>query len=90
MRFFAKSLLALALLAAAPAFAEEQPSARVGRVSYISGTLAFYGPDDAGRSAAKANFPVAAGGWFATDPQSRAELGNRHGGRHAARHHRSA
>ena len=89
MRFFAKSLLALALLAA-PAFAEEQPSARVGRVSYISGTLAFYGPGDAGCSAAKANFPVAAGGWFATDPQSRAELGNRHGGRHAARHHRSA
>ena len=75
MRFFAKSLLALALLAAAPAFAEEQPSARVGRVSYISGTLAFYGPGDAGWSAAKANFPVAAGGWFATDPQSRAELG---------------
>jgi hypothetical protein len=75
MRFFAKSVLALAVLAAAPAFAEQQPSARVGRVSYISGTLAFYGPGDADWSAAKVNFPVGAGGWFATDPQSRAELG---------------
>jgi hypothetical protein len=75
MRFFAKSVLALVVLAAAPAFAEQQPSARVGRVSYISGTLAFYGPGDADWSAAKVNFPVGAGGWFATDPQSRAELG---------------
>src|SRR5882724_4080549 len=74
MRFLVKSLIALAFLACAPAFAEEQPPARVGRVSYISGTLAFYGPGDTDWSAAKVNYPVAIGGWFATDQQSRAEL----------------
>src|ERR1700751_3820610 len=69
-----KTLFALALLACAPAFAEEQPPARVGRVSFISGTLAFYGPGDSDWSAAKINYPVAGGEWFATDPQSRAEI----------------
>src|SRR5690348_1622601 len=74
MRFLATSLIAVAFLACAPALAEEQPPARVGRVSYISDTLAFYGPGDTDWSAAKVNYPVATGGWFATDPQSRAEL----------------
>src|ERR1700756_2226503 len=74
MRSPAKTLFALALLACAPAFAEEQPPARVGRVSFISGTLAFYGPGDSDWSAAKINYPVAGGEWFATDPQSRAEI----------------
>lgn len=36
--------------------------------------LAFYGPGDTEWSAAQVNLPVAAGGWFATDAQSRAEL----------------
>jgi hypothetical protein len=76
MRFLAKPLVILALLACAggPAFAEEPPPARVGRVSYISGALAFYGPGDADWSAAKVNYPAATGGGFATDPQSRAEI----------------
>src|SRR5229473_3490436 len=74
MRVLAKSLLVLVLLAAVPAFARSEPPARVGRVSVISGTLAFYGPGDTEWSAAQVNFPVAAGGWFATDPQSRAEV----------------
>ena len=74
MRFLAQSLVALVFLACAPAFAEEQPPARVGRVSAISGTLAFYGPGETEWSAAKVNYPVATGGWFATDPQSRAEI----------------
>ena len=74
MRALAKSLLVIALLAAVPAFAQSQPPARVGRVSLVSGTLAFYGPGDAEWSAAHVNQPVAAGGWFASDPQSRAEL----------------
>ena len=74
MRFLAQSLVALVFLACAPAFAEEQPPARVGRVSAISGTLASYGPGETEWSAAKVNYPVATGGWFATDPQSRAEI----------------
>jgi uncharacterized protein DUF6600 len=74
MRFLAKTILALALLACAPAFAEERPPARVGRVSFVSGALAFYGPGDSDWSAAQVNYPVADGGWFATDPQSRAEF----------------
>ena len=74
MRLLAKTLLALALLVCNPAFAERQPAARVGRVGYISGTLAFYGPGDSDWSAATLNYPVAAGEWFATDPQSRAEI----------------
>jgi hypothetical protein len=72
MRFLAKTLVAI-ILACTPAFAEEPP-ARVGRVSLISGTLAFYGSGDADWSAAKLNYPVTAGEWFATDPQSRAEI----------------
>jgi hypothetical protein len=74
MRFLAQSLVALIVLFCAPAFAEEQSPARVGRVSAISGTLAFYGPGETEWSAAKVNYPVATGAWFATDPQSRAEI----------------
>jgi hypothetical protein len=74
MRIPTKSLFALALIANVPAFAGEPPPARVGRVSYVTGTLAFYGPGDADWSAARVNLPVATGGWFATDPQSRAEI----------------
>src|SRR5258707_15414153 len=74
MRLLAKSLLLLSLLAAIPAFAQTEPPARVGRVSLVSGTLAFYGPGDSDWSAAKVNLPAADGAWFATDPQSRAEL----------------
>ena len=46
MRFLAKTLLVFAFLACAPAFAQEEPPARVGRVSLVSGTIAFYGPGD--------------------------------------------
>src|SRR5260221_4069614 len=74
MRLLAKSLLLLSLLAAIPAFAQTEPPARVGRVSLVSGTLAFYGPGDSDWSAAKVNLPAADGAWFATDPQPRAEL----------------
>ena len=74
MRFLAKTILAMTLLACIPAFAEEQPPARVGRVSFISGALAFFAPGDSDWSAANVNYPVAAGEWFATDPQSRAEI----------------
>ena len=71
-------LLVLGLLAAFPALAQQEPQqeppGRVGRVGIISGTLAFYGPGDSEWSAAPVNLPVATGGWFATDPKSRAQL----------------
>src|SRR5262249_6693103 len=70
----AKSLLLLLLLFAVPHFAKVEPPARVGRVSLVSGTLAFYGPGDTDWSAAKVNLPVATGAWLMTDPQSRAEM----------------
>src|SRR5690242_3973519 len=54
--------------------ARQEPPARVGRVSVVAGTLAFFGPGDADWSAAEINLPVAEGGWFATDPRSQAQL----------------
>src|SRR5258708_20644186 len=74
MQFLRKPLLLVALLVAAPAFAQQAPPTRVGRVSIVEGTLAFYQPGDTDWSATKVNYPVPAGGWFATDPQSQAEL----------------
>src|SRR5215207_8309791 len=76
MRTLARCLLVLvlALCAATPALGASEPPARVGRVSLVEGTLAFYGPGDTEWSAAKVNLPAATGGWFATDPQSRAQL----------------
>ena len=43
-------------------------------MSFVSGALAYYGQGDTDWSVANTNFPVATGGWFATDPQSRAEI----------------
>src|ERR1051325_7049270 len=75
MRFLARPLLLLLTLSVAfPAFAQKEPPARVGRVSIVSGTLAFFGPGDSDWSKAPVNLPVAAGAWLATDPQSRAEF----------------
>ncbi|HEX3538292.1 MAG TPA: DUF6600 domain-containing protein [Stellaceae bacterium] len=76
MRRLAKGLFIVAalLVVAAPAYAQQSPPARVGRVSIVEGALAFYGPGDSDWSAAKTNFPVAENGWFATDPDARAEL----------------
>ena len=74
MRVLARSLLLLILLVAVPALAQVEPPARVGRVSLVSGALAFSGPGDTDWSAAKVNLPVTAGAWLATDPQSRAEV----------------
>ena len=74
MRLFPKLVLLLTLVATIPAGAQQSPSARVGRVSAIEGKLAFYQTGDAEWSEAKTNYPVSSGGWFATDPQSRAEF----------------
>src|ERR1700739_1451740 len=65
MRALAKMLLTFTLaLFALPAFAQQEPPARVGRVSVVEGALAFYGPGDNEWSAARVNFPVAEDGWF--------------------------
>ena len=53
MRSLAKSLLFLIFLLAVPALARADPPTRVGRVSLVSGTLAFYGPGDTDWSAAQ-------------------------------------
>ena len=74
MRTLAANVLVLALIAAAPAFAQEEPPARVGRVSFVAGQLGFQAKGDDAASAAAVNYPVATGGAFWTDPKSRAEL----------------
>jgi hypothetical protein len=74
MRSVAHSLLILALLAATPAFAQQEPPARVGRVAFVAGQLGFHERGETAWSKASLNYPVAAGGAFWTDPKSRAEL----------------
>ena len=73
MHLLGKSLFVAVLLAAMPALAQSPP-ARVGRVSAIEGTLAFYQKGDPDWSRANRNLPVASGEWLATDRQSRAGL----------------
>ena len=67
-------VLALLLIAAGPSRAQEEPPARVGRISFVSGQLAFHMPGETAWSAAAVNYPVATGGSFWTEPQSRAEI----------------
>src|SRR6266581_4367514 len=79
MRRLAVSILAFVVIAAVlgsnrPARAEEGPPTRVGRVSFVEGKLAFHAKGETEWSAAAANFPVAAGGSFWTDPKSRVEI----------------
>ncbi len=74
MRLY-RIIVLLALLTAEPALAQQQePPARVGSVSYVSGTIAFHTAGETQWSAAGVNYPVATGGSFWTDPQARAEL----------------
>ena len=74
MRRLAVSILALVVIAAVPALAAGEPPARVGRVSFVEGKLAFHAKGETEWSAAAVNFPVAAGGSFWTDPKSRVEM----------------
>ena len=69
-------ILALFGLAIAqPALAQQQePPSRVGAVGYVLGNIAFHMAGETQWSAAGVNYPVATGGSFWTDPQSRAEL----------------
>src|SRR5438270_11605771 len=74
MRRLAISILGLLLIGAVPALAQEEPPARVGRVSLVAGHLGFHTKGETAWSAAAVNYPVATDGSFWTDPQSRAEI----------------
>jgi hypothetical protein len=79
MRRLAVPILALVAIAAVLgstwlALAAEEPPARVGRISFVEGKLAFHAKGETEWSAAPVNFPVAAGGSLWTDPKSRVEI----------------
>ena len=61
-------------LAASAAFAQSDPPGRVGRLSYMEGTVSFHGPDPDQWSPATLNYPVVAGASFWTEPGARAEI----------------
>ena len=58
---------------------QPDPPARVGRLSYISGTVSFRTLDDDQWDTAVVNYPVTAGLGFWTEPNSRATLQLGHG-----------
>ena len=68
------SLMILIVAVAVPALAQQQPPARVGRVSFVSGNLALHMPGDTQWSAAAVNYPVATGASRWTDAEARAEI----------------
>jgi hypothetical protein len=72
-KYLVATFLAL-LLAAGPAVAQEDPPARVGRLSDIEGTASFHTTDHPQWSLAILNYPVVAGQSFWTEPQSRLEM----------------
>src|SRR6516162_3054599 len=67
-------LAALTALIAAPSLAQQVPPARVGRVSFVSGNLAFHTAGQTEWSAAGVNYPVATGASLWTDDEARAEI----------------
>ena len=72
-------LVFLCLVAATPAAAQQpeaaqEPPARVGSITIVSGNIAFHMAGETQWSAARVNYPVATGGSFWTDPQARAEI----------------
>jgi hypothetical protein len=66
--------LVILFLAALPALARDEPPARVGRVSFVSGNLAARLPGQNEWSAAVVNNPVATSASLWTDPEARAEI----------------
>src|SRR6516165_8013541 len=67
-------LTILTVFIAAPALAQREPPARVGRVSFVSGNLAFHTAGQIEWSAAAVNYPVATGASLWTDAEARAEI----------------
>ena len=68
------ALTILSVFIAAPTLAQQAPPARVGRVSFVSGNLAFHTAGQTEWSAAEVNYPVATGASLWTDADSRAEI----------------
>jgi hypothetical protein len=73
MRLFT-SLLVVGLFAALPALAQQAPPAVVGRIAFLSGTVAFHRAGETPWSAATLNYPVASGISLWTERNSRAEI----------------
>jgi hypothetical protein len=73
MRLLLKSLVLL-VAATLPVAAEEEPPARVGQISYVSGNVAFHMASETQWSAAGINYPVATGGSYWTEAAARAEI----------------
>jgi hypothetical protein len=67
-------LTILTVVMAVPALAQQPPPARVGRVSFVSGNLAFHTPGQTEWSEAGVNYPVAAGASLWTDAEARGEI----------------
>jgi hypothetical protein len=59
---------------ATAASAAGDPPARVGRLSFMEGTVSFHGADQDQWSPATLNFPVTSGSSFWTEPNSKAEI----------------
>src|SRR6516162_3844645 len=72
-RFFVV-LAILTVFSAATSLAQQAPPARVGRVSFVSGNLAFHTAGQTEWSAAAVNYPVATGASLWTEAEARAEI----------------
>ncbi len=68
------SVMILIVVASAPALAQQEPPARVGRVSFVAGNLAFHAAGQTEWSAAAANYPIATGTSLWADADTRAEI----------------
>ncbi len=67
-------LTILTVFIADPALAQQAPPGRAGRVSFVSGNLAFHTAGQTEWSAAAVNYPVAIGASLWTDAEARAEI----------------
>jgi hypothetical protein len=67
-------LTILTVIIATPTLAQQAPPARVGRVSFVSGNLAFHTAGQTEWSAAAVNYPAATGASLWTDAETRAEI----------------
>jgi hypothetical protein len=70
----ARVTLAVLLLVGGTLSALADPPGRVGRLSYMDGTVSFHAGDQDQWSAAVLNYPVTSGTAFWTEPESRAEI----------------
>jgi uncharacterized protein DUF6600 len=69
------AVAAVLLLASVAASAQQgDPPARVGRISYLEGTVSYHAADQGGWLPATLNYPVVAGHSYWTEPRSLLEL----------------